>query len=172
VYKEGWINIDNNSDNNITKLDLNWDLRNTLPYEANSVDFIYHEHFLEHLTVDEAIRVLKDFRRVLKPNGVMRIAMPNLKATVANYLDPNWKSAPWIKKFNMDFVQTPAEMINIAFRWWGHQWLYDEHSLVQRLKDCGFVHNVICEINKSSYPELCNLETRDESTLIVETTKC
>lgn len=53
VYKEGWINIDNNSDNNIKKLDFMWDLRKPLPLPENSVDFIYNEHFLEHLTADE-----------------------------------------------------------------------------------------------------------------------
>lgn len=53
VYKEGWINIDNNSDNNIEKMDFMWDLRKPLPLPENSVDFIYNEHFLEHLTVDE-----------------------------------------------------------------------------------------------------------------------
>ena len=41
------------SDNNIKKLDFMWDLRKPLPLPENSVDFIYNEHFLEHLTADE-----------------------------------------------------------------------------------------------------------------------
>jgi predicted SAM-dependent methyltransferase len=171
VYKEGWINIDNNSDNNIAKLDLNWDLRKPLPFDSNSVDFIYHEHFLEHLTVEEGLRALCDFKRVLTPNGIMRVAMPDLKYTVAAYSDPNWKSAPWIKKFNMEFLQTSAEMINITFRWWGHQWLYDANELERRLKEARFEHITLCEIGKSKYPELCNLEIRDESTLVAEAIK-
>lgn len=88
VYKPGWINIDNNSDNNIEKLDLNLDLANPLPFPDNSVDFIFNEHFLEHLTVDEGKRAVSEFMRVLKPHGVLRIAMPDLKNTVANYLKP------------------------------------------------------------------------------------
>jgi len=79
IYKEGWINIDNNSDKNIQKLDLDWDLRNSLPFPDNSVDFIFNEHFLEHLTVEEGIQAIKDFFRVLKPGGTMRIAMPDLE---------------------------------------------------------------------------------------------
>ena len=47
-YKKGWINIDNNSDDNIEKLDLNWDLRKPLPFKDNSVDFVEHEHFELH----------------------------------------------------------------------------------------------------------------------------
>src|SRR5579863_148355 len=66
-YKKGWINIDNNSDENIKKLDLNWDLRNPLPFKDNSVDFIFNEHFIEHLTVEEGLKSNIDFKRVLKP---------------------------------------------------------------------------------------------------------
>ena len=61
VYLDGWINIDNNSDNNIKKLDINFDLRNPLPFKDDTVDFIFNEHFLEHLTIQEGQRTLKDF---------------------------------------------------------------------------------------------------------------
>ena len=44
-YKEGWINIDNNSDDNIEKFDLNWDLRNPLPFKDSSIAYIFNEHF-------------------------------------------------------------------------------------------------------------------------------
>jgi len=122
IYKDGWINIDNNCDNNIQKLDLNWDLRTSLPFPDNSVDFIYNEHFLEHLTVEEGISAIKDFFRVLKNNGVMRIAMPDLERTVKAYFDENWKenNKALFEKFGLTFIQTRAERINISFRWWGH----------------------------------------------------
>ncbi|GMO53904.1 MAG: hypothetical protein Ta2G_12530 [Termitinemataceae bacterium] len=66
VYKDTWVNIDNNSDNNIEKIDINYDLRNDLPFPDNSVDFIFNEHFLEHLTVEEGQHSLRDFIRVKK----------------------------------------------------------------------------------------------------------
>src|SRR5690349_5178775 len=85
-YKKGWINIDNNSDQNIEKLDLNWDLRYPLPFPENSVDFIFNEHFMEHLTVEEGIHANKDFLRVLKKGGILRIATPDLENVVDHYL--------------------------------------------------------------------------------------
>lgn len=170
-YKAGWINIDNNSDDNIEKLDLNWDLRNPLPFEENSVDYIFNEHFLEHLTLEEAQLSIKDFMRVLKKGGVMRIAMPNLVDVVDLYNNPNWKSETFLKKFGLDFVQTKAELININFRWWGHKWLYDWEELERRLKDAGFSNIRQCELRKSTCNELINLETRDQSTLIAEIIK-
>lgn len=170
TYLEGWVNIDNNSDNNIKKLDLNWDLRNPLPYEDNSVDMIYNEHFLEHLTVEEALVSLKDFIRVLKPGGVMRIAIPDLADPIRLYNSDNWKEDPGVKKW-LSFVQTKGELINICFRWWGHKWLYDWEELERRLREAGAVNIKQCELRKSEHPELCDLETRNESTLIAEVTK-
>jgi len=173
VYKDGWINIDNNSDNNIQKIDLDWDLRNPLPFPDDSVDFIYNEHFLEHLTVEEGLSAIKDFYRVLKPGGVMRIAMPDLQNTVNAYFDENWKenSKVFLEKFGLTFIQTRAERINIGFRWWGHKWLYDWEELERRLKEAGCNNIKQCRIFESDYLDLQNLETRNESTLIAEVTK-
>lgn len=170
IYKEGWINIDNNSDDNICKLDLNWDLRFPLPFADNSVDFIYNEHFLEHLTAEEGQRAIKDFMRVLKLEGVMRMAMPDLKDTIKMYLDNNWKETnkEFLEKFGLTGIQTKAEMLNVNFRWWGHKWLYDWEELERRLKDVGATQIKKCEIFKSDYCELNDLETRNESTLVVE----
>lgn len=170
-YFKGWINIDNNSDHNIKKLDINWDLRNTLPLKNNSVDFVYNEHFLEHLTVLEGQRAIAEFMRVLKKNGILRMAMPDLETPMKRYFDPNWKKAAIFKKFDLDFIKTKAEMINVSFRFWGHQWLYDSEELKRRLKEIGYKNIKFCKLRKSKYKELKNLETREESTLIVEVKK-
>jgi predicted SAM-dependent methyltransferase len=170
-YKKGWVNIDNNSDNNIEKLDLNWDLRNPLPFDDNSVDFIFNEHFVEHLTVEEAQKTLSDFKRVLKPGGVMRVAMPDLETAIEQYKDPKWKERPYIKRFKLEFVQTKAELLNMGFRWWGHKWFYDWEELERRLKEVGFEKIKRAKHSKSKNLELRNLETRDESILIAEATK-
>src|SRR5262245_53012187 len=133
-YKKSWINIDNNSDNNIDKLDLNWDLRNPMPYKENSVDYIFNEHFIEHLTTDEAQAAIKDFMRVLKPGGVLRIAMPDLEEAVKIYNENSLKDQKFLKKFGLEFIKTRAELLNISMRWWGHMWLYDWEELDRRLK--------------------------------------
>jgi len=170
-YKDGWINIDNNSDHNITKLDLNWDLRNPLPFKDNSVDFIFNEHFFEHLTTDEAQITFKDLMRVLKPGGVMRIAMPDLEVVVDTYLNIPLNKDPVIKTYGLDFIKTRAEWMNMSFRWWGHKWLYDWEELQRRLEEAGYTKVKRCKLNKSNYSELRNLETRSESYLIAEVEK-
>lgn len=170
-YKDGWINIDNNSDNNISKLDLNWDLRYPLPFRDNSVDYIFNEHFIEHLTVEEGQSAIKDCMRVLRPGGVLRMATPDLEVTIDKYLNVPLKKDPTVKTFKLDFIKTHAERINIAFRWWGHKWIYDWEELERRIREAGFDNLIRCELKKSKHKDLRNLETRDESRLIVEVTK-
>lgn len=170
-YKEGWINIDNNSDHNIEKLDLNWDLRNPLPFADNSVDYIFNEHFFEHLSVEESRVAMADFMRTLKPGGVMRIAMPDMEDVVALYLDKKWKKRPVIKNHGLSFVETRAEMVNMSFHWWGHKWLYDWEELVRRANEVGYKNIRRCTLRASKHSELKNLETREGSILIAEITK-
>ncbi len=172
-YKRGWINIDNNSDNNIENLDLNWDLMKPLPFADNSIKFIYNEHFMEHFSVEDGQKILKDFMRVLEPGGVLRIAMPDLEVITNNYVKLSLDKDPVIKRRKLTFIQTKAEWINMSFRWWGHQWLYDFEELKRRLVEAGFDQGKIsrCKLNQSKYPLLRNLETREESNLIAEVEK-
>ncbi|HSX15575.1 MAG TPA: methyltransferase domain-containing protein [Candidatus Saccharimonadales bacterium] len=170
-YKEGWINIDNNSDNNIEKLDLNWDLREPLPFPDRSVDYIFNEHFMEHLTPEEGIKANQDFLRVLRKGGVLRIAMPNLEETVALYMDKDWRKHTVLNNHGLGFVKTRAELLNMAVRWWGHMWLYDWEELRRRLQDAGAKNITRVKHSTSRHKPLNGLETREESTLIAEVTK-
>lgn len=50
-----------------------------LPYANDSVDIILMEHGLEHFTVAQAIAILDEFMRILKPGGMLRICCPVLE---------------------------------------------------------------------------------------------
>ncbi|MFZ1301790.1 MAG: methyltransferase domain-containing protein [Candidatus Microsaccharimonas sp.] len=167
-YKKGWVNIDNNSDDNILKLDVHWDMRNPLPIDDNSVDFIFNEHFVEHLTPEQARVALTDLIRILKPGGVMRVAMPDLREVVDYYLNVPLDKNQVIIDHGLDFIQSQAEWMNVSFRDWGHQWLYDYDEIARRFKEIGYPVIQRKQLRKSKYPELNNLETRNGSTLIVE----
>lgn len=51
-----------------------------LPYPDNSADNIRASHLLEHFTFADAQAALKEWTRVLKPGGRIRIAVPDLDA--------------------------------------------------------------------------------------------
>jgi len=166
VYFNGWINIDSVS----SKADLTHDVREPLPYDDNFVDFIYNEHFIEHLDINQGELFLKECYRVLKPGGVIRIATPNLRYLMFKYFF-FWKNQDWIKKYGFHHIQTKAEMINLCFSEWGHKYLYDKEELKRRLKAAGFINIRKKRIDISKYCELRNLETRKDSKLIIEAIK-
>lgn len=166
VPLEGWVNIDLESD----KADLKHDLTRPLPYEDGSVDFVYSEHFIEHLTAEEGLSLLKECRRVLKPGGVLRVATPDLGYVMLRYF-LFWKRQSWLKKYGYQWIKTKAEMINISFREWGHQYLYNREELRRRLTEAGFVKVYRKKRGRSKYPELRGRETRKESNLVMEAVK-
>jgi len=58
----------------------------TLPmFLANSVDLIYCAHALEYFDREGAKNVLKEWYRVLKPGGILRIAVPDFENIVNVY---------------------------------------------------------------------------------------
>lgn len=55
-------------------------------FKDDTVDLIYASHVLEHFGRDRYLDVLAEWRRVLKPMGVLRLAVPDFKACVEQYL--------------------------------------------------------------------------------------
>lgn len=109
------------------------DLTTKLPHPDDSVDYIFSEHFFEHITRDQGLYLLKECRRVLKPGCTLRITTPDLKVLVTDYINKKidrWKGA-WEPK-------TPAQMLNYGLTAWGHQFTYDIEELILIFKEAGF----------------------------------
>ncbi|MDE0863627.1 MAG: methyltransferase domain-containing protein [Rubripirellula sp.] len=63
-----------------------YDLRKGLPFPDGSFDAVYHSHVLEHLDPTSAEEMLRECVRVLKPEGVLRIVVPDLEGIAREYL--------------------------------------------------------------------------------------
>src|SRR5205814_2367959 len=118
--------------------DLVWDLSRSIPVGDGTCNLIFTEHLLEHLPPDCGVAFLRECQRVLVPGGVVRVAMPSLDV-ILEKATGDWRDQDWLRWPEYQFIQTRAEMLNIAFRWWGHQWLYDRQELHRRLGEAGFV---------------------------------
>ncbi len=57
-----------------------------LPFLDCHFDVVYHSHVLEHFEVNEARQFVQECFRVLKPAGIIRIAVPDLEQIVLCYL--------------------------------------------------------------------------------------
>lgn len=163
---DGWINSD------ITpSADVIVFMERRLPFSDETLDRIYLEHVLEHATYETGVRFLCDARRVLRPGGVIRIAVPDLEDLVRGYLADDWRRFDWVNWPEHAFIRSRAQMINIGFRWWGHQYLYDRQDLARVLAEAGFTEIEFVERGQSRHTDLRALETRPDSTLIAEATK-
>ena len=169
VHFNDWINTD--SDKSAGGADIVWDLIRGIPFDDCSCQLIYCEHLLEHFTVEQGVSVLRECRRVLESEGILRVAMPSLDVMIEKSASGNWKEQDWLTWPEYRFVKTRAEMLNIAFRSWGHKWLYDREELHRRLNEAGFTKIKDAEWGRSDSPELRNLESRHDSLLICEVQK-
>lgn len=64
------------------------------PYPDASVDLVYSGQSIEHVTREEAGKVLAEVRRVLRPGGFVAIDTPNARVTrlqQAEFVDPDHK---------------------------------------------------------------------------------
>ena len=165
---DGWVNIDINtiSERNVklgrdeptSEIDLKHDLLTPLPYESESGDFIYNEHFFEHFAYTDGAKMLKDWHRVLKPNGILRMAMPSIEGVLKVYSRPGrFKKLSSILN---DKTRTKGIFLNKVFRSFGHRFLYDWETLEKIMMDSGFRDLKRCRVGKSRHPELKGIESR------------
>lgn len=69
---------------------VEWSNILSLPYKKDQVDLIYASHLLEHLFPDEAKMALMHWRDILKPGGILRLAVPNFEKIAKLYLQKKY----------------------------------------------------------------------------------
>ena len=106
-----------------------------LPFKDMSATYIYCSHALEYFDRAEALLALKEWHRVLKKNGMLRIAVPDFEGIIKvykKYGDLNHKGilGPLYGKMT---VKTPSGT-KIMY----HKTVYDFNSLKLLLKQAGY----------------------------------
>ncbi len=97
-------------------------------FEDNFADLIYISHCLEHISFLKTVTVLKEWYRVLKPGGTLRISVPDFDVTVQMYLDNN-------REMNLILSQLMGGQ-NYAHNY--HYACFNFESLSEALKEAGF----------------------------------
>jgi SAM-dependent methyltransferase len=158
---EGWINIDYSLGAHLAKIPLSkfflrktgllrneWDsrimlhdLRKKLPFGDNTVDCIYTSHTLEHLNKADGYQMLSESYRVLKPNGILRVVVPDLKAIVADYVENKIKSDDFLLALHVGYEEesdSGFKKVLAPFVRFPHKCMYDETRLVEIMTEIGF----------------------------------
>jgi predicted SAM-dependent methyltransferase len=131
-----------------------------VPFDADSVDFMYSSHMLEHLFREDAVRLLRDAHRALKPDGLIRIAVPDLAYAVKLYEAGSKEEA-------MSFFFTPQRT-----GWLNHHhYMYDFELLAELMASAGFRHIERRDYRSGTCPDLGLLDNRPEESLFVEARK-
>ena len=157
-------------------IDICWDVTKGLPLNDRSVSGVFTEHCLEHLSFEAVDFVLSEFYRVLKPEGALRIVVPDGELYLTRYTElvngGEGASLPYSEGDEYEGIYSPIMSVNRIFRCHGHQFIYDFATFRQLLKK-----NRFTQIEKKSYqsgrdPELLiDTESRAVESLYVEATK-
>jgi predicted SAM-dependent methyltransferase len=146
-----------------------WDCAKGLPFNDGTVEAIYSEHFFEHLNYEsEAKHFLRECLRCLKPQGILRIVVPDAGKYLRLYAKGDWsglsakrpltKEGDHYRDYWLPRVyRTRMEFINAVFRQYGeHQYAYDTETLVLTLREAGFsdvsetAYNISCDTNMAA----------------------
>ncbi len=146
----GWINVDLQA---LPGVDQVLDVRLGLPFRDLAA--IYAEHFLEHLTLREALAFFKESRRALAKGGTLRLSTPNLLWIWSTHdvaaLSPGDPAARAERTFEA----------NRAFYGWEHRFLWTAELLAETLAACGFANVRFVDYGASENPELRGLERHE-----------
>ena len=83
TYHKDWKNIDFISNSEYVQ---RHNLLKGIPLEENSVDILYHSHVLEHFSKEDGKKFIQECYRVLKRDGIIRIAVPDFEKIAREYI--------------------------------------------------------------------------------------
>ena len=117
----------------------------------NSVDLIFSRETLEHLTYRELNNHLIEAYRVLKINGKIRIAVPDLDLMVKHFLEKKEKTLKEkdVWEINEDFpLNNHSEFFVAQIMYHDHRYNHNFETLSSILKNVGF-SNIIKKLTHS-----------------------
>jgi len=192
VTPSNWINVDYSIGARLTRLPflkpflkkyrvfgINWsdgvlihNLLKPLPWPDNSIDVAYSSHTLEHMTPEEGVRLLQECYRTLKPNGIIRIVVPDLEVIVKDYVAGELSSLEFIDNLGMSSKQpgdTAIKKLLTPYFRFPHRCMYDLPSLMDAMRRVGFTAHERASMD-SDIPGIADveLENRTDRAVIVE----
>ena len=167
---DGWLNTDLYPQRSDVATVVYLDAGIKFPFKDNTFDYIYSEHIFEHLKFTDSCNMLKECHRVLKPGGVMRLALPHFEFLLGLYQDPK-------ADLNREYIQSTIRdqipevhqvlgdseygniyVINNFYRDWGHEVIHSTDSLKQLIENFQFKNVVQKDVGKSDISYLSDLE--------------
>jgi len=163
----GWINVDIKEHPGI---DIVSDIRDGLPLDSDSIDYAVAIHSLPEIPFTELVPTLDELRRVLKPGGVLRIALPDLDKGIEAY---HRRDSTYFKVPDEDAESVGAKFVT-QMVWYGYsRSLFTHEFIEEQLLKAGFTSVQHCTFKQtaSAHPEIVRLDNREQESLFVEAVK-
>ena len=154
---------------------IGWCDARRIPLADASVEVLYSCHMLEHLDRQAASAFLAEVRRVLLPNGVVRIVVPDLRRLVKQY-EVSGDADAFVERTLLAQQRRKGPLAIVHSLLVGqrhHLWMYDGESLTRLLKRHGFRRTWILPAGETTIddPSPINLQERSEDSVYVEARK-
>lgn len=181
----GWHNLDNSPTISLSRIPVvrgllktpawprdvrRYDVRRGLRFADCSVQYIYSSHTFEHFTYAESLAIAKDCYRVLVPQGIMRVVVPDLERIIQDYMADATPKAAQTMISRLSLNHSVHDMIHPGSN---HAQMFDGKALVDLLRQAGFQRTEISRFGASGIPEIAqlDLEVRRKESLYVEAVK-
>ena len=163
----GWLNSDIKEGPGI---DIACDISEGLPLDDDSVDYIVSIHALPEMHIEMQVPTLTELCRVLKPGGVLRLALPDLLKGVAAYErgDRDYFLIP-----DEDAERLGAKLI-MQLVWYGYsKTLFVPEFVEEICVRAGFsdVRHVGFQETTTQFEGITELDNREAESLFVEAFK-
>jgi SAM-dependent methyltransferase len=163
----GWINSDVKAGPGV---DISCDVREGLPLDGSSLDYIASIHALPELPYPDIEPALTELQRVLKPGGVLRLSLPDLEKAIRAYLE---RDVGYFLIPDDDVRSLGGKMI-VQLTWYGYsRSMYTFDFIEELLYRVGFRRVVRCTFQQtaSEHPDIATLDDRERESLFVEAFK-
>jgi len=162
--RPGWINSDIKEGAGV---DLVGDIRRGLPLPSESIDYAVSIHALPELAFAELVPALEELLRVLKPQGVLRLALPDLDKAVRAYLAEDEEYFHHVR----EDAGSPGGRLVTQILWYGYsRSLFTADFVTELMQQAGFVEIQACAPREthSRFAEIVELDNREEESFYIE----
>ncbi len=128
----GWVHVDLCD---MPHIDVKSNIDDLSMFENGSAGIIYASHALSYFDRVEAKRVLAEWRRVLAPEGILRLAVPDFEALIEVYRKSGELKRVLGPLYGRMEIQSPS-----GPRLLYHKTVYDFSDLSGLLEECGFTN--------------------------------
>jgi predicted SAM-dependent methyltransferase len=158
AHVPGWISIDLGRDP--AGVCFQMDAAKPWPFHDGAAAAINSEHFIEHLTREQAAVYVREAFRVLRPGGVIRTSTPDLEGMAAAYAAKDAHVLEVHRSHGYD-ASNHADLVNNYFLQHGHRHIFDFESLRALLAEAGFEQIERVSFGESRHEELRGIDTHD-----------